>query len=351
MKISDIQKFLSENAILAPSADNRHPLRFEDGQGTLLIRNTGPAIPQQGGYKRVLSLLSLGAVAENIVLAASRYKLHATIDLTPDAAQPDLLIRVRLQENAADPDPLLHEIPKRHTNRQVWFRGPPLSQHERQALESAAHTYPAVRLHWLDQAALRKAAVRLMWQAETERFHNRLLHEELFSAIRFDVGWRTTCGEGLPPGALGVEPLLRPFFSLLRHWPVMRLANLVGAHHLLGWRACALPCRLTPNLGLLAVKDTDTATVFSAGRAFQRLWLRATQQGRVLQPLPASALYALSGACEEGIPVDLRQNLSTGWHAIVPGEIPLLQFRMGHAQAAAVASGRRVLADYWRSGN
>ena len=179
-----------------------------------------------------------------------------------------------------------------------------------------------------------------MRRAETERFHNQQLHEELFSAIRFDVGWHRACEEGLPPGALGVEPPLRGLFALLRHWPVMRLANRIGAYHVLGLRSCYLPCRLAPNLGLLAVKKTDTASVFEAGRAFQRLWLTATLQGRVLQPMPASALYALDGSTEEGIPNRLQQALKAGWQACLGGSIPLMLFRMGMAIPSSIKAGR-----------
>jgi len=341
--------FVLESAILAPSADNQHRFRFEITDDGLRIRYTEAELPPEGGYKRVLALLSLGAVAENLAIAASRFGIGTQTVLLPDPAQPDLIMQIRLQPGQAAVDSLWEAIPLRHTNRQVRFHGPSMTAAERGELEAAAHIYPTSQLHWLDQPARRRQALRLMRRAETERFHNRLLHAELFSAIRFDVGWRTSCPEGLPPGALGVEPLLRPFFSQLRHWPVMHLANLVGAHYILGWRACALPCRLAPNLGLLAVKNTDTVTILAAGRAFQRLWLRATQQGQVLQPMPASALYALPGACEEGIPADLRQILATGWQTILPGEIPLMLFRMGHAQVPAVTPGRRALADYWRA--
>jgi len=94
------------------------------------------------------------------------------------------------------------------------------------------------------------------------------------------------------PGALAVESPLRPLFALLRHWPVMRLANLLGTHHLMDFRACDIPCRLAPHLGLLTVNDTDNQSVFDTGRAFQRLWLALTRLGRVLQPMAASALHA-----------------------------------------------------------
>lgn len=338
--------FILESAILAPSADNQHRICFELADDTLRVRYTEAELPPQGGYKRVLALLSLGAMSENLIIAASRFSMGAETVLLPDPTQPDLIMQIRLQPDQVAVDPLWQAIPLRHTNRQVRFRGPKMTDAERGELDAAARAYPACQLVWLDEPVRRKQALRLMRRAETERFHNRLLHEELFSAIRFDVGWRTACPEGLPPGALGVEPPLRVFFALLRHWPVMRLANLLGAHHMLGWRSCDLPCRLAPHLGLLAVKNTDTQSVFDAGRSFQRVWLAATRQGRVLQPMPASALYALDGARAEGIPAELQHDLAEGWKASLDGAIPLILFRMGVAKPSSIVTGRRGVGDY-----
>lgn len=343
-------RFILESAILAPSADNQHRIRFELTDDTIRVRYTEAELPPQGGYKRVLALLSLGAVSENLTVAASRFGIQAETILFPDPAQPDWIMQIRLQPDQVGVDPLWQAIPLRHTNREILFRGPKMTDAERGELDAAVHTYPACQLVWLDQPARRRQALRLMRRAETERFHNRLLHEELFSAIRFDVGWRTTCPEGLPPGALGVEPPLRVFFALLRHWPVMRLANLLGAHHMLGWRACDLPCRLAPHLGLLAVKNTDSQSVFDAGRSFQRLWLVATCQGRVLQPMPASALYALDEARTEGVPADLQHDLAEGWKARLDGVIPLMLFRMGKAKQSSIVAGRRGVEDYLGEG-
>jgi hypothetical protein len=338
---------LVESAIQAPSADNKHPLQFELSGGSILIHHVRTDWSEQG-YKRVLDLLSLGALVENLALAASQIGLGIIARLLPDSGQPGLILRIDLQPDAGPSDPLWQAIPLRHTCRQIWFRGPKLSISQRSHLDIAISSHPECRLHWLDGPVVRRQSIALMRRAETERFRNKLLHEELFSAIRFDVGWHSTCEEGLPPGALAVEPPLRGLFAQLCHWPVMRLANRVGAHHLLGWRSCDIPCRLAPHLGLLAVKTPDTGSVLATGRAFQQLWLTAASQGLVLQPMPASALYALDGAVKEGIPTTLNQTLRNGWRAIFGDSIPLMLFRMGRAPASPITSGRPP-ADYFLS--
>lgn len=332
-------QYLLQSAIQAPSADNRHPVHFRLGDQCIFVHHTRTQWDGQG-YKRVLDLLSLGALVENLSIAASRYGFGIKIAWLPDPGQPDLALQLDLLPETVQVDPLWQAIPLRHTCRRIRFRGPPISDDERKQIDTAVQPYSACRLHWLDAAKVRRHALALMRRAETERFHNRLLHEELFSAIRFDVGWHSTCEVGLPPGALGVEPPLRGLFALLRHWPIMRLANRIGAHHLLGWRSCDIPCRLAPHLGLLTVKKTDTTSIFVAGRAFQRLWLTATLQERVLQPMPASALYALAGAENEGVPPDLQHVLAAGWQARLGQDIPLMLFRMGRASPLPVKAGR-----------
>lgn len=346
---SDTLRFILESAILAPSADNQHRIRFKLDQNFIQVINTEPALPLPGGYKRALILMSLGALVENLTIAATRFGIKTAITYFPDPKQPDWVLQIHLQPSQTGTDPLLPAIPLRHTNRRVFFHGPKMSSTERDQLNALAHVFPGCQLNWLDGFKVRNQVLRLMRRAESERFRTRALHEELFSAIRFEMGWRASCPEGLPPGALGVEPPLRPIFTLLRHWPVMRMANMLGIHYMLGWRACDIPCRLAPHLGLLAISNTDDLSVMSVGRFFQRIWLTATLQGRVLQPMPASAIFALSGASAEGVPVELQRGLSDGWKASLGEAIPLMLFRMGSARPSSIAAGRWGLKAYLNS--
>lgn len=333
-------RFLLESGILAPSADNHHPLRFEVDDAGVDVWYSGGDLPAAGGYKRVLALLSLGAVSENITVAASRYGMRGEPVLFPSPDKPGLAFRAVWARSDAEDRLLWEEIPRRHTNRNIRYHGPGLSAEERARLERATQTLPGCSLTWLDERRPRRQALALMRLAEGERFRNRVLHEELFSAIRFDVGWRQGCEEGLPPGALAIEPPLRPAFALLRHWPVMRVVNLIGGYRLLGWRAADLPCRFAPHLAAITVREVGDESVFAAGRALQRLWLEATRLGMVLQPMPASALYALEGAKHEGIPGTLQNCLQQTWSALLPGRTPVMIFRMGRAKESPINAGR-----------
>ncbi|MHB1052143.1 MAG: hypothetical protein ACYCZT_03610 [Thiobacillus sp.] len=343
-------KFILESGILAPSADNHHRLRFEVNQAGVNVWYTEGELPEPGGYKRVLALLSLGAVSENFTVAASRFGIRAEPVLFPDPDKPGLIFKVvwkPWENRTEDTQSLWEEIPHRHTNRSLRYRGPGLSAEDRARLDRLTAASPGCGLIWLDASRPRRHVLELMRLAEGERFRNWVLHEELFDAIRFDVGWRQSCDEGLPPGALAIEPPLRPAFALLRHWRIMRLVNLVGGYRMLGWRAADLPCRFAPHLAVISVSQLDDEAIFSAGRAFQRVWLAATQLGLVLQPMPASALYALEGATrQDGIPESLQQRLRQGWGVLVPNQQPLMLFRIGRADPVPIRTGRRPLKDY-----
>lgn len=338
--------FVLDSGIEAPSADNHHQLVFEADQDGINILYTGGELPKAGGYRRVLALLSLGAVSENLTIAASRFGIRAESTLFPDPQRPELVVKIDWRPQEVPADTLWVSIPRRHTNRRLVFRGPPLSPRELAELSAQAAISPGCDLAWLDGSSLRPQALKLLRLAESERFRNPLLHRELFSSIRFDVGWHSSCEEGLPPGALGIERPLRPAFSALAHWPLMRLLNGLGAYRALGWRAADLPCRLAPHLGVITVSGAEDVSVFAAGRAFQRVWLAATEWGLALQPMPASALYALDGAREEGIPSAVQQRLEKGWAKLVPGRRPIMLFRMGRAAPLSVMAGRKARDSY-----
>jgi hypothetical protein len=174
-------------------------------------------------------------------------------------------------------------------------------------------------------------------RAETERFAVRSLHDDLFAAVRFDVGWKASAEEGLPPAALGVEPGVRWAFARLRDWPVMKALNLAGMHHFLGFRAASLPCRLAPHVGVLTTSLAPEPGSLVVGRALERVWLEAARRGLAFQPLAGAALLALPGY--EAVRPATGQRLRQQWGSLT-AETPLMVFRMGRATPPAVRSGR-----------
>jgi len=329
--------------VLAPSADNRHPFNFECVGDAIRIRGDADFL-KASYHRRILLRVSAGAIVQNMILEAGTLGFGVRTRWFPDPGDPTFVARLDLEDGGEAETQLAGAIPFRHTNRRLLFRGPGLGREQREALERDVAIVAGARLVWLDGVPVRNKALRLIRLSEAERFRNRSMHEELFSSVRFGVGWHRVSDEGLAPGALGVERPLRPIFATLRHWSLMRLLNLVGGHHFMGVRAGDLPCRFAPHLAVVVTDLEVEPGALAVGQAFERLWLRAHALGLALQPLAASALFALQGY--EDVPTELRYQLQRGWADIVGDARPLIVFRLGRASAPAVGSGRRPLETY-----
>jgi hypothetical protein len=255
---------------------------------------------------------------------------------------------LRWTDAVAQPDPLAQAIAQRHTNRR-FYRRTALSAQTLADLSAAAAAAPGAQVRWLDGGDDRRLALRALRIAETERFRRRALHQELFGAVRFDIGWQRSADDGLPPAALQIERPMRGMFSLLRHWPLMRVANTLGAHHLLGLRAAYLPCALAPHLGLiLAGAPSEALAAVLAGRSFQRLWLAATAAGLALQPMAAATALVRQAAGAGWVGAAPKAELARLLQRLGPDAAlqPFLFFRLGHAPAPTAVSTRRPLARY-----
>jgi hypothetical protein len=331
-----------EAGILAPSADNRHMLRFRVAEHAIVIRGS-PEFESAPFHRRVLALVSLGAVVENMILRAATLGFDAE-PMEPDGAfSGPRLAELRFRPASPQVSALADAIPARHTNRRALYRGPQLSSEQMGQVTEEAGVFAGVRLLWLDAPELRRQTLRLVTIAESERFRSEPLHADLFSSIRFDVGWHSTVAEGLPPGALGVEPPMRPFFKALRNWQVTRVLAGLGVHRLVGLRAAYLPCRTAPHVCALATSlDLDRGAV-AVGRALERIWLRATCYGMALQPFAGAALLALEGYrdVDDGV----RRRLVSGWSRLCADALPIMVFRIGHARPPTVRSARPGVSD------
>lgn len=288
-----IQQQLIEAAILAPSADNSQPWRYHWDNEALELWIDKTRSGGVSDQRFVLSDLALGACIENITIQAHSLGYSSHIEYLPDPEQSPLwAARLTFTTAPTQQEVLAQSIPDRHTNRSFPWRGP-ITSTTKQALSDEAAKLQGVTLNWLNATPHYKTALKAMWLAESLRFGNKELHQELFSCIRFEIGNSAIAEEGLAPATLAIERPLRPAFKLLRHWRVMSALNWIGGNYLVGFRSTVLPTLLSPALCLLSVAQTDRASIIRAGQALQRTWLNATAQGISLQPFAAAGVFSL----------------------------------------------------------
>lgn len=331
--------------MLAPSADNRHCFELRVSHERILLFGS-EAYVSAPFHRKILSLISFGAVAENMRIRAASLGYQVDATWWPDCADSALIAELRLSPGTPGESALDAAIPRRHTNRRIIFSGPGLSEVELTRFAGCANGIEGVTLAFVDSASDRAKLLRLLRVAETERFNTQSLHNDLFSSIRFDVGWHASAEEGLPPGALGVEPGVRWAFRQLARWPVMNMLRRIGLHHALGFRAAYLPCRLAPHLAVLATHLPVDRGAPLVGMALQRLWLQAESRGLALQPFAGPGLLALPEYVD--VPAGTGNRLRQGWRELSP-DTPVMVFRMGVAKRSGVRSGRLAPASYLRA--
>lgn len=326
-------------AVLAPSGDNSQPWRADVTSTSIRLWVDARRADSLSDVNRALTAVACGAAVENMVIRASALGYTASVTRCSDSGHPDLMCVVELAPGSPCPSELDEAISRRCTNRRL-FRFRRIPRPVLDSMKKEAEEISGAGLFWMDTREQRSAALRLLRLAERERFRWEPLHHELFKSIRFDLGWSLTADEGLPPGALEVEMPFRPIFRALRHWPVMRLLNVIGVWRLLGWRVADLPCRFAPALGLLTVRSP--AGFFEGGRSLQRLWLKATAAGLAMQPFAAAGILPLQlQTSAPAVPERVLQELRDRLAALSEGATGLLFVRLGWAGYPTVRSGRR----------
>ena len=331
-------------AVCAPSADNHHCFALNVSSDRFALSGNTEFL-RSPYHRKILSLISFGAAAECMIIRAAALGYRAGATWQPDPLQSGRIVELRFTRTEPCATAWDSAIERRHTNRRVFFSGPRLGSADLTQFAQRLDGLDGIALKFFDSGPERSALLRLVAIAEAERFNTRALHHDLFSSIRFDVGWHSSADDGLPPAALGVEPGTRWLFSQLRRWPLVNALRHFGVHRLIGSRAAYLPCRLAPHRGVLTTSRGIEQGAVVAGRALQRIWLEAETRGLAFQPLAGAALLALPGYHD--VPSSTSERLRRGWKTLTD-DTPVLVFRLGRAPRPAIRTKRRPVENYVR---
>lgn len=282
----DIHRQLLSYAILAPNAHNKQPwkVRLRD-DGLDLYVDAERLLPQTDPDKRQI-LISQGTFIETLVIAASRYGLHASVALLPDGEDPLDAVGSRpvaritwFQEKGKDTDVLFDQILARHTNRRV-YEGPPLTKAESDDLQQAV-TDPGFAVRLLRETDGIRSLSEIMTDAMRLETEDPAMHGETVSMIRFDERELEQHRDGLGLANLGLtgfQGFMAGFFvkrSTAMDAPFREKTVAVT-------REAAFSARA---IGVLCSPGHDVVNEINSGRHFARLFLTATRLGLSLQPM------------------------------------------------------------------
>ena len=276
----------------APSGDNTQPWRFEllDDR-RFVVRGFDTREWCLYDIDGRPSQIALGALLENIVIAASTHALRASIARRTDVPETQPTFDVRLEESRdTRADPLAPFIAVRSVQRRALGTRP-LSTAVKRTLEAAAGPEHSVR--WLEGAANRRAVAALMFRTSAIR----LTAPEAYEVHRSVIAWNSRFSEDkVPDAAIGLDPLTTRLMAfVMRDWRRVRFFN----RYLAGTLTPRIQLDVVPSLACAAhflirarVAPRTVDDYVAAGRAMQRFWLTVTQEGLQLQPEMSPAIFA-----------------------------------------------------------
>ncbi|MBK9695277.1 MAG: ThiF family adenylyltransferase [Elusimicrobia bacterium] len=275
----DVLKSLLLAGTYAPSVLNAQPWSARLGPDEIRVKAGDAGVDMTGTG----TLMALGAVAENMKIAAANLGLAGDIRFSAgtESENPSFLLSVRGAD--VPKDFLFESVWERHTNRRHYDKRP-LPEGSRESLDQLIEVFPGVRVHWIvDPTALKRVA-RVVFQSERARVADERIHRVVNEKIRWTREEIACRPDGLPLGNLEAGKIGEVFLRATRSWSVMRWANRLGLGHLAA-RHVARGVLESSGVALLTARGKDRDAVFAGGRAMERFWLGLTHLGLSVQPI------------------------------------------------------------------
>jgi hypothetical protein len=329
---------ITQAGALAPSGDNLQPWTFINDDESLLIFHDPNQDRSLFNVHHLASYIALGAVLENVLIAATKYNYRANICYFPEPPKQDLIARVTFA-SGAETDPLVDSIEKRCTNRRP-YETRALDGSIIQRLNLERNRFPHIGLVWLsDQSSLKKIGA-IVSRADRLLFENPLVHGHFFSTLRWNQAEIEQTRDGLPIASLELGRVGSLAFRILKNWTIVKCLNRFGlskavANH------------------LITAPDISPFSFLEVGHSFQRVWLNATKENLAFQPMTALIFLQLRSrlgdyngmTTEQRIVIDgLRRDLDE-FLGISKGRVPAMLFRLGYGAPPSGKTLRRFSED------
>jgi len=285
---------LLEYGIYAPSADNLQPWQFKIGEDLVDIYIDTRYTANFCDEGLWIPYLSVGAVIENIRIAALKFGCKFSASIFPDSKNPLWAVRLRFQETQAEESKYFPVIKKRLTNRKFYQTGKELPDSAYDALhQSIRHNHGYRLLMFKKNSAEYQKLTRIIGDSDQLRFETKRLHEELIRVLRFPSKSAMSANDGLPVSALEAGPGSQYMFKLMSSWQRMSALNRLGMSKLFNLYA-RLQMNSSQAAGVIVSTQANPVTYLKGGVAMQKLWLEATLQGLALQPMEALPIFVLN---------------------------------------------------------
>jgi len=334
-----------EEAVWAPSGDNSQPWSFRIKDNSLDIYahperdHAFLNVEGRGTY------LAIGALVENIIIAAREYGFNATITQT---SAP--IIQVAFASRGARGESLYRAIRERHTHRGAYTSAEipgPLITTLRAIGEEHARVAVAV-----EPSRIRAIADAASLMEETA-LRTKKIHRLFFESLLWSHDDAKKGAPGLYIKTTELPPPVQILFRVIRHWPIMRTLNILGFSRFAAKSNAVVYAKSTACIAVI-LDRIEPQDFVNAGRCMQRAWLQLTNAGFAAQPL-AGLLYLaeyLTRTRDPDIADGLKERIVAAQRVITnefgcrENETIAMVLRAGRPQKPATARTSRMAPDF-----
>ncbi len=354
-KISESEiDYILQAGIMAPSGDNAQPWKFSFQNSKIDLYINPLADKSFFNVFQKASLISLGAVIENMKLAAKSLSITSNITYKNTKGYNAPFATIDLVRKNINPDSLANFIWKRNTNRKLYNKIP-LNNSVISDFNIAIKEFPKAKLQIITDKDKLKKLARLIYLVDTIRCEHRPLFEHLNKMIRFTQKEAEEKKDGLPLKNLEAGKPGELFLKACRSWRVMNMLNHTGLGKMISLVSYQ-GITSAAAAALLFVDENKNQDFIYGGRALERIWLTATQKGISFQPMTAITLFWTRWQQEAGKNFsekhnNLLNNLWTQYSSIFKkvdfsknGHIML--FRIGYADNISCRTRRKDLKNF-----
>lgn len=349
----EIQKIL-EAGVCAPSGDNSQPWRFVVDGDVVHVFNLPDRDNPILNFNQFGSLISHGAVIENMKIAAVHYGYRADVALFPDATNLTEVAKVCIVKSSGIIDKqreaLFDTIARRCTNRKRYTTDA-LQDEQRRAIisvpgELGMDSRSEVRLVETDDG--KKIVARAAASIEQVILEDKELHRLLFKDVRWSEKEEREHQSGLYLATMEFPPPVRIAFKAASYWPLMRIFSKLGLPAMIARDDSTLYASNAAN-GIIVMRQGSPSYFVDAGSIMQRLWLTATRLGLSVHPVTALifAAHRVFGGGENVFSAKHTRMIKDHYNEFakvfgVSDATIAMHFRIGHAEPPSARSSRRA---------
>jgi len=303
-------------------------------------------------HKKACSIIAVGAATENLRIKAASMQLQTHIQhLHFSHKQPLAVIHFTFLTQIIESDlKLVKAIELRSTNRKITEQTQPIEASTLDILRNSIAAVPGAQVEFLTKMQDFATVADVVGGADRLRLLHPWGHSDFMQEVRWTPAENEATRDGINIATLELPAGGLAGLKLASDWSAVKL--------LAKWqegKGLEQPGRLSilhsGAVGLIHMPSGDHTSFFEGGRAVQRLWLEATNQGIAFQPLSsATSLFArLQCGEDSNLPQWMQDELSeleSTFNEVLKrknSSCDILLFRLFKAEAPKVKSMRLPL--------